>query len=364
MPRARAVGRALFIGIREENRLDGVYAVLARMPLFDGVPREAFEMEPLGSLTNFSYKVTIEGRSYALRLPGRGTGEYIDRAAEEYNTRAAAIAGVGVEVLFFDESDGTMLGPFIEGKALSAERLKTDPEALIRATLALRRIHRFGQPFMRRFDVFATLGYYRELASKLGARLPEDIGRLMLGARDIRRALEAAPVVLAPCHNDPWAENFIDDGRRIYIIDWEYSGMNDPMWDLADLSIEAGFGPAQDLAMLRAYCGGRIPPALRARLVLYKPLSDLLWSLWALVQHANSNTAQNFASYALDRYERCRMGMSDPDLGQSLALLRKRAMRGAQVHNPKKKLRPAEHPVLPATPRASAFDHPVEGTVG
>ncbi len=345
--------------------MDGVYAVLARMPLFNGVSREAFEIEPLGSLTNFSYKVTVEGRSYALRLPGKGTGKYIDRAAEEYNTRAAATAGVGVEVLFFDESDGTMLAPFIEGKALSAERLRTDPETLVRATLALRRIHRSGQPFLRRFDVFAALGRYHKLARESGVPLPEDIAGLMRGVREIRRTLEAAPVILAPCHNDPWPENFIDGGRRIYLIDWEYSGMNDPMWDIADLSVEAGFGPAQDLAMLRAYCGGRIQPALRARLVLYKPLSDLLWSLWALVQHANGNPAQDFASYALDRYERCRMSMRGSDLGQSLAVLRKRTRRRAPVHKPKKKLLPAEHTMLPASPVASAsLDRPVEGKVG
>ncbi len=124
---------------------------------------------------------------------------------------------------------------------------------------------------------------------------------------------------LAPCHNDPWPGNLLDTGRNIYIIDWEYSGMNDPLWDLGDLSVEAGFAPEQDMAMMEAYYGGPAPAALYSRLAIYKTLSDLHWSLWAMVQHANGNPADDFRTYAATRLERCKARMGSADFGLHLA---------------------------------------------
>ena len=95
--------------------------------------------------------------------------------------------------------------------------------------------------------------------------------------------LSERPAALAPCHNDPLAENFLDARGRMYLVDWEYAGMNDPMWDLGDLSVEAGFGPEQDEALLRAYFEGAPPAEQRGRMVLAKGLCDLVWTLWGLL---------------------------------------------------------------------------------
>jgi thiamine kinase-like enzyme len=97
-----------------------------------------------------------------------------------------------------------------------------------------------------------------------------------------------------PCHNDPWPGNLLDADGRIYLIDWEYSGMNDPLWDLADLSVEARFGPEQDCIMMEAYYGARLSPVLYSRLEVYKAMSDLHWSVWGIVQHAKGNLAEDF----------------------------------------------------------------------
>jgi hypothetical protein len=123
---------------------------------------------------------------------------------------------------------------------------------------------------------------------------------------------------LAPCHNDPWPGNLLDTGTNIYIIDWEYSGMNDPVWDLGDLSVEAGFGPEQDQAMMEAYYGGPAPATLYSRLALYKTISDFHWSLWAMVQHASGNPADDFLTYATARLERCKARMGSADFGLHL----------------------------------------------
>ena len=139
----------------------------------------------------------------------------------------------------------------------------------------------------------------------------------------MRRVLEASPIPLSPCHNDPWPANFLDAGGRLYIIDWEFSGMNDPMWDLGDLSVEAGFGPEQDGVMMEAYYGAA-PQALYSRLALYKAMSDLLWALWGLIQHANDNPRNDFLTYALGRLRRCKRFMSSTDFGRHLDAVRMR----------------------------------------
>jgi len=304
--------------------LDGVYAALARVPLFRNVRQEVIKLELLGgALTNVSYKVTTGGAAYVLRLAGEGTSDYIDRAAEKHNARVAAAAGVNVEVLYFDAKDGTMVTRFVEGVSMNGgEGFSRDPGSPIRAALALRRVHRLRKVFETRFDVFAAIDDYVDLLREQRTPLPESYYEVRRKARAVHRALEASPVPLVPCHNDPWPGNLLDADGRIYLIDWEYSGMNDPMWDLGDLSIEAGFGPEQDRTMMEAYCGGAASPALYSRLEIYKAMSDLHWSLWGFVQHAKDNPAEDFWSYALDRLERCEARMSSANFGPHLGAVR------------------------------------------
>jgi thiamine kinase-like enzyme len=131
----------------------------------------------------------------------------------------------------------------------------------------------------------------------------------------VQRALERYPAPLAPCHCDPLAENFLDNGKRMWMVDWEYSGMNDPLWDLGDLSVEANFSETQDMQMLNAYCDGEVSANALGRMVIYKAMSDLLWTLWGLIQHASNNPAEDFWAYSIGRFERCKqlMGKAEFD---------------------------------------------------
>ena len=304
--------------------MDGVYAALARVPLFRNVRQEVIKLELLGgALTNVCYKVTTGGTAYVLRLAGEGTSDYIDRAAEKHNARVAAAAGVNVEVLYFDAKDGTMVTRFVEGVSMNGgEGFSRDAGAPIRAALALRRVHRLRTVFESRFEVFAAIDDYVDLLREQRTPLPRDYYELGRKARAVHRALEASPVPLVPCHNDPWPGNLLDADGRMYLIDWEYSGMNDPMWDLADLSVEAGFGPEQDRIMVEAYCGDAAPQTLYSRLEIYKAMSDLHWSLWGFVQHAKDNPAEDFWSYALGRLERCKARMSSTDFRRHVGAVR------------------------------------------
>jgi thiamine kinase-like enzyme len=300
--------------------MDEVAAALARIPLLSEVPRQAVTAERLGGLTNRNYKLTVGDQRYVLRIAGEGTSAYIDRAVEEHNARVAARAGVNAEVLHFDTADGLMLCRHLDGcTTMSPERLRETPGAPARAALALKRMHRWPEPFRFRFELFAMIDEYLKVLSTRDVALPDGYHDAVREAGAVRAVLEARPAMLAPCHCDPLTENFLDDGTRMWIVDWEYSGMNDPLWDLGDLSVEAGFGPDEDAEMLAAYCDGAPSAAATGRMVIYKAMCDLLWTLWGLIQLADGNPADDFQAYAMTRFARCRALMADAAFGAHLA---------------------------------------------
>ena len=180
-------------------------------------------------------------------------------------------------------------------------------------------MHDCRTPFANRFDVFAQIDEYLALLRRKRARIPEGYDRLQQEAESARIALAARPAQLAPCHNDPLAENFLDTGERMVLVDWEYAGMNDPMWDLGDLAVEAEFAPEQEDALLRAYFAGEPPPAAVGRMVICKGLCDLVWTLWGLIQVMNDNPADDFWAYSIDRFERCRRLMASAEFARALA---------------------------------------------
>lgn len=283
----------------------------------DAAPGEV-RAERLGGLTNRVYRVETGGHNYLLRIPGQGTEEYIDRAAEKHDALAAAQAGVSARVLHFDVDTGVMLAEYIDGVTLDAERF-ADAGAVRRSAEALKRLHGSCQPFQRRFEVFEQIDEYLALVESLDASVPDGYAQVRDRAAEVRRVLEAKPAKLAPCHCDPLAENFIDTGSQVYIVDWEYAGNNDPMWDLGDLSVEAGFDADRDELLLATYFDGRPPADQVGRMIAYKMLCDLLWTLWGVVQHANGNPAEDFWSYAVNRFERCQRLMAEPVFARAVA---------------------------------------------
>jgi thiamine kinase-like enzyme len=283
---------------------------------------EDVAIERIGGLTNRNYKITHGAERYVLRLAGAGTSDYIDRAAEAHNARIAAAAGVNAEVLYFEVGDGTMLARYIDDSLTMSEAAFKDLARVERAARAFRRMHRFAEPFTGRFDVFAQIDEYLALLRRNNARIPEGYEALQQDADAARHVLSARPAVLAPCHNDPLAENFLDAPERMYLVDWEYAGMNDPMWDLGDLSVEAAFGPEQDEALLRAYFEGAPPEEQRGRMMLAKGLCDLVWTLWGLLQVMNDNPAEDFWAYSINRFERCRRLLGSDEFAAAIAAVR------------------------------------------
>jgi thiamine kinase-like enzyme len=296
---------------------------LRRIPRFAAVAAADIAVERLAGLTNRNYKITQGDERFVLRIPGEGTSEYINRKQEAVAARIAAEAGVNAEVLHFDADDGLMLTRFVDGAAtMNAERFK-DLGAVARAAKAFRRMHDCGRRFANAFDLFQKMDEYLDYLGKKNARIPDGYAEVQREAEAVRGALAARPAPLRPCHCDPLAENFLDTGERIYIIDWEYAGNNDPMWDLGDVSVEAGFGDDQDAALLEAYFGGQPPSAQVGRMVMYKAMCDLLWTLWGVIQVVNDNPVDDFWAYATGRFERCKVLMGRTDFGAHLEAVRR-----------------------------------------
>jgi thiamine kinase-like enzyme len=224
-------------------------------------------------------------------------------------------------VLHVDPGRGLMLTRHVEGRTMTPALFR-EPGAAGRAAAALGRLHRSGARFAFRFELFAMIEDYLKVLTGLDAVLPEGYHAAVAEAEAVRAALEAHPAALAPCHCDPLCENFLDTGERMWIVDWEYSGMNDPLWDLGDLAVEGAFGPAQEEEMLAAYFGRPPGAAERGRVVAYKAMCDLLWTLWGLIQHANRNPADDFWAYATNRFARCRRLMASEGFAGHLAAVR------------------------------------------
>jgi thiamine kinase-like enzyme len=205
---------------------------------------------------------------------------------------------------------------------MTPEGFKSIPGAPARAGEVLRRLHSSDARFDFRFELFGMIdGYLKVLATK-DIELPAGYHDVVTEAESVMAALAARPLPLVACHCDPLCENFLDAGGRMWLVDWEYSGMNDPMWDLGDVSVEAQFTPAQEEEMIRAYFGGEPSAQDRGRIVIYKAMCDLLWTLWGLIQHANANPADDFWAYAVNRFTRCKALMAEPGFARHVAAVR------------------------------------------
>jgi len=267
----------------------------------------------LGGLTNLVHRVDMSDTSVIVRVAGEGTDEYINRSIEAHNAEAAARAGVSPKVIFAEPASGLMISETVPDiETMTPALFKSRAGSPARAGAALAKLHSSGEVFQFRFELFAMIDDYLKILSTKDVKLPEGYDAVVAAAAPIKQVLEGADIALAPCHCDPLCENFLDDGAVMWIVDWEYSGMNDPLWDVGDLSVEAGMDAAQDAELMTAYFGRAPSAAETGRMVIYKAMCDLLWTLWGLIQHADGNQAEDFWAYATGRFERCKTLMQDP----------------------------------------------------
>jgi thiamine kinase-like enzyme len=280
-----------------------------------------FTGEPValeGGITNRNYRVVLGGEDYVVRLCGKDTAVLgIDRDAECEATVAASRLGVGPEVVAYRPDLECLVTRWVEGRPVTADELRHG-SALEQVASALRAVHG-GPPLDARFDSFALVAGYRDEVLARGGELPAAYDVAAPAAASIAAVLVGPDHEPVPCHNDLLTANFIHDGERIRIVDWEYAGMGDRFFDLGNLAVNNGFGPADEARLLEAYFQEPPSPRRAAALRLMRVMSDFREAMWGAVQDVVSELDFDYRAYRDEHFARLLAAVRDPDFERSLA---------------------------------------------
>jgi len=287
---------------------DQLDAILDELPALAGQKRRLEELS--GGLTNRNVKVTTASGCYVARCSGNTAGLLgIDRDQEHYNSRAAAEAGVGAPVIDYRPDLGILLLGFLEGTTLSNDDFQR-PGVLPKAATAMRRLHS-GPPFQGTFDMFAKQQRYLKVVQDNGFRIPNDYLDFADQFERARQVLTATDQTTVPCNNDLLAANFIDDGARLWVIDYEYGGDNDPCFEVGNICAESHLELEHLELLVDSYFGRRLHHKV-ARARLLGLMSNFGWTLWASIQDAVSPIDFDFWSWGMEKYERAVAELDGP----------------------------------------------------
>jgi thiamine kinase-like enzyme len=294
--------------------------VIAALPGWRGRALNVVKIS--GGLTNRNYRVEVDGLPHFVRIPGGTTSLLaIDRANELHNTRAAAVAGVGPRVLEHLPEWDVMVLEWLPGRTMSNASFGA-ADSPVRIAEALRRLHA-GPGFWLDFDMFRLTERYLGVVSQKQVPIPVGFRGALPDVARIEAALARNPRPSVPCHNDLLAENYLDDGTRLWIVDYEYSGNNDPTFELGNTCQELGFDEARAAELCAAYFGaadfGAAEERLLARLHLQMIMSDIGWTLWAAIQARISAIDYDFWAWAQERWSRASANLASPELKRWLA---------------------------------------------
>jgi thiamine kinase-like enzyme len=276
-----------------------VELTVRRVQAWRGAP---LDIRPLsGGITNRNYVVTVDDREYVVRIPGERTELLgIDRANEAEAANRAAELGIGPPVFGVLPGVGTLITELVSGHHPSPERFV---DRLGEIVGLVHRFHRSGS-IAGSFPIHRVVEWHARDAGAHGVIAPSSYERLHQQSRRIERAFSASPTRPVPCHNDLLPANVLFADDRLWLLDFEYAGMNDAFFDLANLSVNSDLSPAQDEELLRAYFG-TITASSHARLQLMKIMSEFREGMWAVVQQAISTLDTDFVSYANERLGNC-----------------------------------------------------------
>ena len=263
---------------------------------------------PIGGMTNNNYKAKVKEKEYVIRIPGAGTNEMIDRKSEAINSRLVAKDGIDAEILYYDVNTGTKVSAMIEGAETINPAMAKMQINMKKITDILRRLHNSNLEMKNEFNVFKYIKEYESLLNKFNGKYYDEYSEVREKVMSLETILKKKGAYLTPCHCDTVPENFIKDKNgKMYLIDWEYSGLNDPMWDLAAHSIECEFSQEDEELMLKMYFEGKEDKNSKNRLQIYKICQDLLWSIWTRIKEEQG---EDFGTYGLDRFNRCKKALN------------------------------------------------------
>lgn len=268
------------------------------------------DISRMGGLTNHTYQVTLEnGEEYVVRIPGLGTEEMIVRNDERISTELACDLDIDAELLYFGENGAKVSRYISDAVTMSADALK-EPGNIQQMAEIFKKLHGCGADTKVPFEVFDMAEGYEKIIREKQVDMFDDYKEVKEEVMRIKAEIDATVKIhKVPCHNDPLCENWVEGNGRMYLIDWEYAGMNDGMWDLGDISIEAGFDDACDECLLCAYLGRKPDNMEKKHFLASKIYVDYLWTLWAKARVPYDG--QPMEDWAVERYMRLKSFIQD-----------------------------------------------------
>jgi thiamine kinase-like enzyme len=278
---------------------------IARIPFLAG--KSDLKTIPLdGGITNMNYKVEVGGEAFVIRITGAKTELLgINRDNEYIANKLAGELGIGPEVVYFIRPEGYLVTRFLDSRPLPL------PEITLQANIkkvasVLKKIHSMS-PVPGAFDIFKVVEEYTKTVMEYKVDFPPDFEWISARVKEAENALTKNPYSPCPCHNDLLNANFLFDGN-IRILDWEYAGMGDVFFDLANFSVHHELTDEQDGWLLECYCG-EVTPQAWGRLKILKTMSDFREAMWALIQLAVSSLDFDYREYANKHFERMKSTM-------------------------------------------------------
>jgi thiamine kinase-like enzyme len=296
------------------NLIARVIEMVGKIPYFTEKNARISRIETLpGGLTNYNFMVTVDNVDYALRVAGDGTSEYLDRKAEEHNASLMSEMGINAPIIYYNSTTGDQVCKYVDNcRTLHIADFK-EPDNLRQAARIFHKYQTCGKEFLSIFDPIKVTDDYNDLLLKKDAELFEGYDKVQAKVEEIKELFRNHPQPIGPSHNDPLPENYLVNETGMYLIDWEYGGMNDPMFDLGDFSIENNLTKEEEGILLREYFGGQVTRKQYGLTVMHKFLCDVLWSVWALLQIATGKPREDYWPYGLNRFNRCVALMNQPD---------------------------------------------------
>ena len=261
------------------------------------------EISRMGGLTNHTYKITLEdGNEYVVRIPGEGTEEMIVRSDEKKSTNLACSLGIDAEMLYFGE-DGSKVTKYIKNAITMSSELLHQDKHIGQVAEIFKKLHSCNVDTGVPFEVFEMAAGYEKIIFDKNVSMFDDYDQTKAAVMQIKAEIDSnIDIKKVPCHNDSLCENWVEGDGKMYLIDWEYAGMNDGMWDVADVSIEAVYDDECDLKLLTAYLG-RTPDTIdKKHFLANKIYVDYLWTLWAKARVPYDG--QPMEDWAQERYAR------------------------------------------------------------
>lgn len=253
----------------------------------------------IGGMTNKNYLISIDKKKYVLRNPGVGTKEIINRNNEAKNAQIISDLNLDAKLIYLNKETGIKISEYIE----NAETLvpETAKNNFKQVAGILRKLHNSKITFDNVFDSFTEMEKYERLSIEENGKFYDGYKEVKERVFKLKEKLQLFNIELRACHNDTVPENFIKSGEKIYLIDWEYSGMNDPMWDLAAHSLECNFSKEEEKEFLDSYFLGKMTKEENLRIQIHKICQDFLWSIWTILKEAKGIS---FGDYGIERYNR------------------------------------------------------------